>query len=144
MTDWNQLKTIVDSIAKHSLNPHVSSLNAIYQLQRTLQVTASYHKHKIELAKRGITVEQHIRDTYFSRHQSVVVCKNSYPYHLKPSIEHWLVWCNPNVLTEAEFLKSIPTLMKSYFQNCKTLWFQNPPEWRSVKSVPHVHVFVLK
>ncbi|KAI8985863.1 hypothetical protein BDB01DRAFT_786592 [Pilobolus umbonatus] len=69
----------------------------------------------------------------------VLVLPNDFPYSVDPGIDHILIWSQEPL--QAEYIESI---LESRYDRTLYEWvyFVNPPEWQSVRRLPHVHVFI--
>ena len=63
---------------------------------------------------------------------------NRFPYNLAPTVQHRLVWFDPDVEVNTEKVKRA---VESALPEHDVTIFENPPHRRSVPSVRHVHAF---
>lgn len=71
----------------------------------------------------------------------ILVLPNDFPYSVDPGIEHILIWSKEPL--SADYVESV--LDDRYgSQIWEWIYFVNPPEWQSVPSLPHVHIFMRK
>ena len=65
--------------------------------------------------------------------------RNIYPYDMPDSVLHYNLWFNPRFYNDIDDEKEIETILSKYFTDY--VWYLNPPAWRSISSIPHIHVF---
>ncbi|KAI8643068.1 hypothetical protein BD408DRAFT_365554 [Parasitella parasitica] len=71
----------------------------------------------------------------------ILVLPNDFPYSVDPGIEHILIWSKEPL--DAEYVESV--LDERYGATVwEWVYFVNPPEWQSIPTLPHVHVFMRK
>ena len=68
---------------------------------------------------------------------------NTYPYDLQPNIKHCVLWLNPiinkDILYKKKFIEGI---LKSYIPNKEFIFYMNSQKNKSIKQIPHYHVFI--
>ena len=70
-----------------------------------------------------------------------MVLPNDFPYSTEPGVEHVLIWSKQPL--SAEFIESV--LEEKYGSSVlEWIYFVNPPEYQSVRRLPHAHVFMRK
>ena len=141
MLTWQRLKTF-----SYSNPPRVI-------LGRSDEVNETYTKHRILLEKQEIDVSTFILGKYFMNNdeyngKKFVFDKNMFPYLCEDNIEHNILWIHDSIELNDEVLEKIKRLIcHKYFtsqedmdKNC--VYFRNIEQLRSVKGVPHIHIFV--
>lgn len=70
-----------------------------------------------------------------------MVLPNDFPYSVVPGIEHILIWSKVPMQQE-----KILEILEERFGSKEWEWifFVNPPQWQSVPSLPHTHIFMRK
>ena len=66
-----------------------------------------------------------------------VITKNNFPYHVASGIEHLVLWVIGEI-TEAEIRAELDLKLPEYSM------YMNVPAQRSVKTIPHYQLFVIK
>ncbi len=74
-------------------------------------------------------------DSLFSENE-VEITLNDYPYAVNQKIVHLLVW--------TKHREHKHDVMARLSLSPRILFFENPPSWKSIPSVFHLHVFVQK
>jgi hypothetical protein len=124
-------------------------------LGRSEAVNSLYQEYSQNLKKTGIAVYDNLKHRYFSgENKGYVITKNGFPYYLEGSIQHHLIWVDPqyfgpNKLNLSDH-DSVRQIIRNKFfadvseadmdRNC--VYYQNIERLRSVKCMPHVHVFI--
>lgn len=120
-------------------------------------------RKKIALEYRSVS-DYLIHERYaqpLSRGERLVLEENLFPYDIEPDVQHLVLWdfrdClwNHNQFDKVESSKTkqeLNQLMVDYRQflkkkfgphsNLECTLRINPPEWQSVPSIPHCHVFL--
>ena len=113
------------------------------KLRRNKDQQAVYAKWIKETKEEYGTVANYLVKTkvQFPEGVDYLVLKNDFPYSVTPGIEHILIWSksgmDPDQVTEI--------LEERYgSQDWEWCFFVNPPEWQSVPSLPHTHIFLRK
>ena len=84
---------------------------------------------------------------FFPNGELVRVLPNLYPYNVREDeVEHLVCWLNP------VHFAAVPRHMDDILalavgggrRSADYAWFENPRRWKSVPSIPHVHVFTRK
>jgi hypothetical protein len=107
--------------------------NKLYhKLTRTYEMTRAYEMHKKILSYRGVTTSDHVKDIL--KGQKTAVTWNRFPYDVDAF--HLIVWFD-NRITAMKTIRKV-------FKGLEYLYYQSPPELRSVPGKKHYHVFVRK
>src|SRR4051812_33352155 len=61
---------------------------------RHSHVEADYKQHMFELAARGVTIDEYIRDSVMCGRPTALV-HNAFPYAMEPGISHYVYWMHP-------------------------------------------------
>jgi hypothetical protein len=78
----------------------------------------------------------------FSEGDRWVLTENEFPYDLTPDIKHMILWIHPDTLMmNDDDVESILESLEGYKGYC---FFRNKPNVRSVMSIDHYQVFLLK
>ncbi|CEI89785.1 hypothetical protein RMCBS344292_04133 [Rhizopus microsporus] len=121
---------------------HYVSINQVSQLRRNREAEIIYRKWTADtLVKYGsienflVKEKLHFPDT----EPSYLVLPNDFPYSTEPGVEHVLVWSKQSL--SAEFIESV--LEERYGSSVwEWIYFVNPPEYQSIRCLPHAHVFM--
>ena len=120
-------------------------------LGRSPEVTKQYNDHKQKLINDSIDINTYISNKYFSKsNQTLFIEYNAFPYNCAENIKHYVMWIN---LKDNHIKDKFLTEFKLYI--CNTLfngdeskmddncvYYQNIPEQRSIKGIPHLQIFV--
>jgi hypothetical protein len=104
-----------------------------------------------KLRRRRAADEGYVRDThaqmlsaFFPGVRTVSLMPNRYPYDVcEREVDHLVCWLHPSRFG------AVPPNMDDilHLAVCGSgaprefVWFENPPAWKSVPDIPHVHVF---
>lgn len=118
-------------------------LNAPYDgLPREKKVQESYQKYLDAIGDPN-EVSDHIYQKMFSDKSIFRFTKCSYPYYFADGTEHFLLWFNPFLKYPLHLdLSLVHYLITCNFYPSKVVFFMNDRKNRSVKDVPHYHIFV--
>ena len=122
----NQLKNIAN-------NDHVCNLC----LSRTTEIYDKYMNY-LQNLKPGFDMYRHIFGT--NNNSKWVITLNDFPYNVTPDIIHYVLW-----LPHANYSNEhIDLIINNAFNKYETkVWFINIPQYRSINSIYHAHVFVV-
>ena len=127
-------------------------------LGRSVEMDNKYKDHAADLAEKGISSLQYLKDKYFSGEKEGAPCTvalNNFPYDMEEGIQHYLVWVNPNYQGEQRFRIEDFGYVRDWVLEkfCggdeetldrRCVYFQNIERLRSVKAIPHLHIFIRK
>lgn len=121
-------------------------------LERSPEVNRNYLNHGLNLKKKGTSVSCYLKTQFFpngSKDVPYLIVSNNYPYNMENGIQHFLLWFNPD--TEFRFwIQDFQKVKKIIADYCaqgniemetKCVYFQNLENMRSVKAIPHIHIF---
>ena len=121
-------------------------------LERSPEIQGKYLTHGRNLKKRGISVSHYLKNQFFPGEDNetpFLIVPNTYPYNMESGIHHFLIWFNPD--TEHRFwigdFRKVREIIVDYCaqQNIEMetecVFFQNLESMRSVKAIPHIHIF---
>jgi hypothetical protein len=107
--------------------------NKLYhKFSRTEKVNKAYEMHKKILSYRGVTISDYILDML--KGKATAVTWNRFPYDVDAF--HLIVWFDNR--------KTAMKTMREVFKGLEYLYYQSPPQLRSVPGKKHYHVFVRK
>lgn len=124
-------------------------------LGRSQKIDTDYQMHTQNLKDKNIAVYDNLKNLYFQgKSKGFVITKNGFPYYLEDTVQHYLIWVDPQYtgqdqlsLSDKEAVRQV--IQQRFFpahtqEDMERLcvYFQNIPRMRSVKCMPHVHVFV--
>jgi hypothetical protein len=76
--------------------------------------------------------------------------KNMFPYLCEEGIEHNVLWIHNSISIDENFIQNIEEIIcRKYFENKDDMnencvFFRNIEQLRSVKGLPHIHIFIRK
>lgn len=125
-------------------------------LGRSAEMDEKYKTHAIDLAEKGLTSLEYLSEKYFSGANSGTPCTvalNSFPYDMEEGIQHFLVWVNPKYQGTQRFrIEDYGYVRDWVLENfcqgqeemldLRCVYFQNIERLRSIKAIPHLHVFI--
>ena len=81
---------------------------------------------------------------FFPDGAAVRLAENNYPYDVSHDVDHMVCWFNPNCFDAipANIDDVLTLVVGGGRRRDNYTWFENPSEWKSVPSIPHVHVFI--
>jgi hypothetical protein len=104
---------------------------------RTSEVAKKYNDHKHRLKSKGITIEQHIKQTILNDAAHALV-DNEFRYNIDDAISHKLFWSTQSVsMSEAR------KLAIDYYNPRDIIILENPLHMRSVPGLLHYHIFLI-
>jgi hypothetical protein len=119
---WNEIKKFHLTPPKHII-PRKKSVQALYRIR-----------------EKDISNEEKLLCTrLFPNNEPYNICLNEFPYHLEDGIEHLVLWLNPTIYNEDS---DVDDIFKSEIKNRESVYFKNIKEIRSIKGIPHYHIFV--
>lgn len=135
--DWRTLNILVEQ-------------GRIMEIDRTPEARERYYKYKLEVESRGIDYSDFIfteklRFDGINKDKSYVLTINEFPYHITNDIIHLIIWCREQCNDTFERavnrikMDVIELLDKS---TSNILVVENPPDKKSVKKIPHRHIFI--
>jgi hypothetical protein len=163
--NWNYFDGYFISASKTYVYPHVEftwfhplswseltkyNNNApLNVLERDPAIQKKYDDHQRSLKDSGSSVDGHILSLLGSQYNRslcrgrddyvyATLMKNDFPYYLEGNISHYLLWTSEEVNYEAA-----SKIMKTMSRDDKAdvIMFANNKDNRSIKIVPHYHVF---
>ena len=125
-------------------------------LGRSAEMDQKYQDHAADLAEKGLTSLQYLSEKYFSGSNSGAPCTvalNTFPYDMEKGVQHFLVWVNPKYQGERRFRIEDFGYVRDWVLDkfCegqeemldrRCVYFQNVERLRSIKAIPHLHVFI--
>tara|TARA_Y100000114_G_C11676822_1_gene286625 strand:- start:337 stop:681 length:345 start_codon:yes stop_codon:yes gene_type:complete len=96
------------------------------QLYRRYDIQRAYEKDKL--------TENQLRKKLFYRDEVWVITKNKFPYHFVDDTQHYVIWFKNEINYNL-----IEFLLRDYED---VVYFENKSENKSIKSIPHVHIFL--
>jgi len=85
----------------------------------------------------------------FNNNEAWVIKLNDFPYNVCDGIDHYILWIRDCTMTLLEYKVYIQNIINNELNIFNTLnesnnlvWFINSPEFRSVKSIFHAHIFI--
>lgn len=109
----------------------------LLQLTRKPEIQTAYLRHKQNLQLKGLSHDEHIRRNILGD-QEYVLTLNGFPYDLESGIEHYVFWMLPEKKISIECAKVYVEIVLG----SEVIIFDNIEANRSVKTVPHYHVFI--
>lgn len=115
---------------------------------RTEEIFEKYRIYLDELKNKNIDISKYVRNNLFvppEKIENISIIKpyaitlNSFPYNIESDIYNYIVWINPIISMNDDFLEQIKLSIKDVFG--EYLMRQNPVHTRSVQNVIHYHVF---
>lgn len=104
----------------------------------------NYEHQKLTEIPSSIRSENLIKELKFDKDNLFALVDNSYPYDIEPGIRHMVLFINPKYADKFANPKIIEYLVSSNAWKMgytDYLYFENPPERRSVPEIIHYHVF---
>ena len=143
MLSWNLLKTF-----SYQNPPRIT-------LGRSDEVNQAYIKHRMMLERQEIDVSTYLIGKYFMNDdeyngKEYVFDKNMFPYLCEEGIEHNVLWIHNSISIDENFIQNIEEIIcRKYFENKDDMnencvFFRNIEQLRSVKGLPHIHIFIRK
>lgn len=121
-------------------------------IKRSPEVAKKYRDHSLQLKKKNCSVLQHLRQKFFpngDKDLKFIITQNQFPYHMEAGINHYLIWFNPD-LESCHWIRSFQKVKEIVEEFCRQqninqdadcIFFQNLECMRSVKAIPHIHIF---
>lgn len=80
----------------------------------------------------------------FPTFRPIAIRPNDYPYDVTKDVQHHVMWFHPNKFDFVPDEGRVDEMLHHVYDPdlYDIAWFQNPKEWQSVPTVPHIHVFV--
>lgn len=103
-----------------------------YKLIRTPEVQQKYMEHIKSL---DIDINANIKEKYL-KHKRYALTENAFPYNVKEGIKHYIFWYLDNLDIETVII-----ILKNEFELNNFYIFENTIEYKTVKNIPHYHVF---
>lgn len=103
---------------------------------RTSDVAKKYNDHKHQLILKGLTIEQHIKQTILNGAIYALV-DNEFRYNIDESINHKLFWS-----TQTMSMNEARELAIEYYNPHDIIILENPLHMRSVPGLLHYHIFL--
>jgi len=105
-----------------------------------------------EKKKEGLD-ERVLQHVFGGKEDPIKVVPNKFPYDLSENIEHWLVWFHPKHFQKVPTSNIVDQLIEEHLgatvcydniehKEKQIVWHENPEKFKSVKNIPHIHVFV--
>lgn len=118
-------------------------MNQVSNLRRNKDQQAVYVKWINETKEVYGTVANYLVKTKIQYPEGVnyLVLKNDFPYSVDPGIDHILIWSKKPLAEE-----QVTEILEDRYGSETWEWsfFVNPPQWQSVPTLPHTHVFLRK
>lgn len=139
----------IGQIADHATIPcSVETLNYLLKsnikLYRSYETETEYLKYLAKLFQNEIDINDYMMNklNFTGKSQSTYeLLENNFPYYLEPGMKHYVLWLNPS-LNEEEQETIIDQIPVFEFGQDKFAIKENTIENKSVKKIPHVHIFV--
>ena len=136
---WNQLLVLA----------HVTDQTALPRSPETYQ---GYQQWKSLIKKRlKVCPSNYLYNCYLNfksttlRHLATV---NNFPYNLNDNIHHFVIWSDQRKFKNDKIpswhYDYLTEQMQKIVGAKHAFWIENPENLKSVKTIPHVHVFVYK
>ena len=121
-------------------------------LLRSPEVQKKYILHSQELKRNNCSVTSFLRNKFFPRGDKdvkFIITPNQFPYDTDVGINHYLIWFNPD-LESCNWIGNFQKVKEIVQEFCRQenidednscIFFQNLECMRSVKAIPHVHIF---
>lgn len=125
---WEELKT----------NP-----TNVYRLP---EVQTKYEQYRKALVDTGESTEHRLFRKYPQLKEKIVILPNKFPYYTEAGIEQQVAWLPPSLNDETkndekEIAEFLTRWLKEHLGYSPVV-FENPPEFRSVKNLRHLHIFL--
>ena len=121
-------------------------------LIRTKEIEQKYEVHRDYLIKNNIKIGDYINSKYFSNEKEnnkYCFVTNTFPYACEDNIQHYLIWINPKFnasfpdsLNSSKFEPIVKMEVKKIFNDSECIFFENAMEFKSVKAIRHMHIFI--
>ena len=125
-------------------------------LGRSAEMEAKYKAHAAYLRQEGLSSLEYLSKKLFSGVNSGTPCTvdlNTFPYDMEKGVKHFLVWVNPKYQGERRFrIEDYGYVRNWVLENfcggqeemldLRCVYFQNIERLRSIKAIPHLHVFI--
>lgn len=96
------------------------------QLYRSYEVQTQYENDRLS--------EKELKKKLFKNGGIWILTKNKYPYHFTDNTEHYVIWFKYQInYTLIDFL------LRDYDN---VVYFENKTQNKSIKTIPHVHIFL--
>ena len=109
-------------------------------LTRHPDVLEAYQDFKLQLAAKGKSLEDNIREKVIKGAHGPILTPNQFPYWTETGIEHWVLWSPHGPLSPAEIRDAITAQRPSWVR--RVFWFENLPAVKTVPGIWHVQVFL--
>ena len=105
------------------------------RFKRKPEVNIEYKKQPISDAK--------LKERIFKENPFISLTMNEFPYHIDPSVLHCILWFHPDFFAALPDEIFIRCILQGWIDS-KYQWtyYENPPPWKSIQEIPHVHVFI--
>ena len=113
-------------ISKYHMNP------PDIKLKRNEKVLEDYEKY----LKTNKNYDISLKQCLFKNNEPYVLTPNKFPYEFKDGTVHYLLWFNPDIGNNKVDYTKILEFFKDF------VCFENLDMNKSVKSIPHVHIFI--
>ena len=74
--------------------------------------------------------------------EKIILVENKFPYSLEKGIKHYVVWSLEKKISPADAREIVENSFPS--KKFDILMFENAEHNKSIKSIPHVHIFIRK
>lgn len=88
-----------------------------------------------DFLKNNPSHSESLREELFKDQQKWVITPNRFPYHFVDGTEHFLVWFRGDINWD---------LLDFLFRDEEVVMFENSVKNKSIKNIPHIHVFKKK
>ena len=121
-------------------------------LERSVEMQKKYMAHNRNLKEKGISVSKYLREQLFphgGKDTPYIITTNTFPYNMESGIQHFLIWFNPD-LESRNWIQNYSKVQEIIADYCAgqnicrdtcCVYFQNLESMRSVKAIPHIHIF---
>ena len=126
----------------YDLNKNIYNNN---KLKRVEEVQDKYDRYLAKF-KKTKDLERYLLNKYLDN-RLYILTQNKFPYNIDKTIKHYILWINPLVkkkrIYNKKFIKSILN-SKIDKKKYKFIYYINQKKYRSIKNIPHYHVFITK
>ena len=113
----------------------LDELKLIVKMKCNIRLRSPKTEQIYQIAKHNTNQIKKELDKY--PHNTIIRLENSYPYNLKPNLQHWVAWTKGytwNDLNKLMCKKQLP-----FLDNAAFYWI-NDPKFRSISTIPHYHL----
>jgi hypothetical protein len=143
---WKFLKEVCGYVRTRPLTPEeikwIVENKRFDEFYRSDEIQTKYDEEKKERNPklRDIIELEHYRSLPRISRKRWILRKNDYPYLLEDNLEHWILW---DMIDGWDSFEVDCVNKVKQFKDLVASWI-NPPQFRSVNDIPHIHLIFKK